>query len=37
MILASTKKAVGKIKRKGGKNVTVGGKVVGKTTKGMST
>ena len=27
--------AVNKVKRKGGQNVTIGGKIVGKTTKGI--
>lgn len=35
-IFTGTKKTAGvsKVKRKGGQNVTIGGKVVGKTTKG---
>lgn len=40
LIFSGTKKApqqsVNKVKRKGGQNVTIGGKVVGKTTKGIN-
>ena len=37
-MFSGTKKApsVNKVKRKGGQNVTIGGKVVGKTTKGIN-